>query len=124
MSEPVPTALALRRIGFIGLGVMGYPIAGHLARAGHAITVYNRTPGKSRQWVEEFGGQVAGTPGQAARDADLVLVCVGNDADLRSVILGDQGAFAAMSSGSILIDHLCELSGAARPAPRHGAGVG
>ena len=93
---------------------MGYPIAGHLARSGHAVTVYNRTRRKAQQWVKEYGGRAAATPRQAARDADLVMVCVGNDADLRSVILGDPGAFAGMSTGSTLVDHTTSSAVVAR----------
>src|SRR5699024_6540955 len=93
------------RIAFLGLGVMGYPMAGHLARAGHSVTVYNRTSAKAEAWTREFGGQAAGTPREAALEAQFVLCCVGNDNDLRSVIMGDQGAFAGMDSGSTLVDH-------------------
>jgi 3-hydroxyisobutyrate dehydrogenase len=92
-------------VTFIGLGVMGYPMAGHLARAGHAVTVYNRTQAKAEQWISEHGGQRADTPAEAARQADVVFTCVGNDDDVRSVVLGDQGAFAGMRPGSILVDH-------------------
>ncbi len=126
MSETVPGATAPHRVAFIGLGVMGYPMAGHLARAGHAVTVYNRTASKSRKWVDEYGGRAAGTPAQAARDAELVFICVGNDADLRSVVLGDQGAFAGMNAGSALVDHTTasatiarELHGIARERHLH-----
>jgi 3-hydroxyisobutyrate dehydrogenase len=93
---------------------MGYPIAGHLAHSGHTVTVYNRTAHKARRWVHEYGGRAAGTPAQAAHDADLVFVCVGNDADLRSVILGDQGAFAGMPAGSTLVDHTTSSAVVAR----------
>lgn len=99
--EPV----APRDVAFLGLGVMGYPMAGHLARAGHRVTVYNRTPAKSGQWVAEYGHQSAGTPKTAAAGADIVFACVGNDDDLRSVVLGDDGAFAGMKSGAVFVDH-------------------
>jgi len=94
------------RIAFIGLGVMGYPMAGHLRKkSGHDVTVYNRTPAKAAQWVKEFGGAGAPTPRQAARDADLVFCCVGNDDDVRSVAYGGLGALAGMKQGAILVDH-------------------
>ena len=93
-------------IAFIGLGVMGYPMAGHLRKkGGHDVTVYNRTPAKAAQWVKEFGGAGAPTPRQAARDADLVFCCVGNDDDVRSVAYGGLGALAGMKQGAILVDH-------------------
>ena len=96
----------MARIAFIGLGVMGYPMAGHLRKkGGHDITVYNRTPAKAAQWVKEFGGAGAPTPRQAARDADLVFCCVGNDDDVRSVAYGGLGALAGMKQGAILVDH-------------------
>ena len=96
----------MARIAFIGLGVMGYPMAGHLRKkGGHDITVYNRTPAKAAQWVKEFGGAGAPTPRQAARDADLVFCCVGNDDDVRSVAYGELGALAGMKQGAILVDH-------------------
>ena len=108
--EPsTPTAVA-----FIGLGVMGFPMAGHLSKAGHAVTVYNRSTEKARAWVEEFGGQSAGTPREAAQSADLVFCCVGNDDDLRSVILGADGAFAGMRTGSLLVDHTTASAEVAR----------
>ena len=93
------------KLAFLGLGVMGFPMAGHLARAGHAVVVYNRTPGKAAQWVEKYGGNSAPTPAAAARDASLVMMCVGNDDDVRAVALGPDGAVGAMKSGSVLVDH-------------------
>ena len=90
---------------FIGLGVMGYPMAGHLAAAGHKVAVYNRTGAKGQAWAEEHGGDFRATPREAAESADFVMACVGNDDDLRSVCLGDTGAFAGMSAGSIFVDH-------------------
>jgi 3-hydroxyisobutyrate dehydrogenase len=93
------------RIGFIGLGVMGYPMAGHLARAGHDVTVFNRTAAKAERWVGEHGGRFAATPALAAEDADFVIACVGRDSDLREVTLGANGAFAAMRKGSVFVDH-------------------
>ncbi len=90
---------------FIGLGVMGFPMAGHLVRAGHHVTVYNRTRGKAEAWAQKFSGRLANTPAEAARDAELVFACVGNDDDLRSVTLGELGAFAGMRRGAIFVDH-------------------
>lgn len=95
----------MAKIAFIGLGVMGYPMAGHLARAGHQLCVYNRTATKAAQWLAEFPGTQAATPREAALGAEWVMVCVGNDADLRSVVLGADGAFAGMSPGAVLVDH-------------------
>ena len=119
-----------RRVAFLGLGVMGYPMAGHLARAGHHVTVYNRTGAKAAAWVTEYGGTHAATPRAAAAGADLVFACVGNDADLRSVTLGDDGAgfgaFAGMKAGAVFVDHTTasaeiarELSAAARARNLH-----
>jgi 3-hydroxyisobutyrate dehydrogenase-like beta-hydroxyacid dehydrogenase len=99
--EPIPA----KTVAFLGLGVMGHPMAGHLARAGHRVTVYNRTSAKAAQWVHEFGGRAAPTPRDAARDAEIVFACVGNDDDLRSVVLGDDGAYAGMRRGAIFVDH-------------------
>jgi len=95
--EPTPA----RDVAFLGLGVMGHPMAGHLARAGHRTTVYNRTAAKAVQWAAEYGGGHAATPREAARGIDIVFACVGNDDDLRSVTLGDDGAFAGMKPGAI-----------------------
>lgn len=92
------------KVAFIGLGVMGYPMAGHLAKAGHDVTVYNRTTSKAKKWVDEFGGKMALSPRAAAYDCDIVFVCVGNDNDLRSVVLGENGAFAGMKPGATLWD--------------------
>jgi len=103
-----------RRVGFVGLGVMGYPMAGHLARAGHAVAVYNRTGSKARAWIGEYGGRVAASPAEAARDAELVFVCVGNDDDLRSVVLGKDGALAGMTAGATLVDHTTASASLAR----------
>lgn len=95
----------MAKLAFLGLGVMGYPMAGHLQAAGHDVTVYNRTAAKAEKWVNQHGGAMATTPREAANGADMVLACVGNDDDLRSVTLGDDGAFAGMTSGSIFVDH-------------------
>ena len=107
---------------FIGLGVMGYPMAAHLANAGHRVTVYNRTPSKAQSWVTEMQAhgidatrlQAAATPAQAAKGADFVFICVGNDDDLRSVVLGDAGALAGMASGAVLVDHTTASANVAR----------
>lgn len=104
----------MKQIAFLGLGVMGYPMAGHLCKAGYQVTVYNRTQTKAEQWAQDFGGSVAATPAQAAAQADIVLACVGNDDDLRSVTLGEQGAFATMKSGTVFIDHTTASAEVAR----------
>ena len=109
-------------VAFIGLGVMGYPMAGHLAKAGHRVTVYNRTPAKAQAWVTEFAADVsakgaqgfAATPREAAMQADIVFCCVGNDDDLRSVTLGADGAFAGMRPGTIFVDHTTASASVAR----------
>lgn len=93
------------KVAFIGLGVMGYPMAGHLARAGHQVTVYNRTATKAEKWAAEFGGSTAATPREAVEGAKFVFACVGNDDDLRSVVLGKDGALAGMAPGAIFCDH-------------------
>ncbi len=90
---------------FIGLGVMGYPMAGFLARAGYPVTVYNRTPARAEAWAKEYSGEVVATPAAAAAGADVVFACVGNDDDLRSVTLGEEGAFNALESGAVFVDH-------------------
>ncbi|WP_421876102.1 NAD(P)-dependent oxidoreductase [Pacificispira sp.] len=91
-------------IGWIGLGVMGFPMAGHLAKAGHTVRVYNRTAARGADWVREFGGSQAATPEEAAAGADIVFSCVGNDDDLRAVTLGPDGAFGAMATGAYYVD--------------------
>lgn len=93
------------KVAFIGLGVMGLPMAGHLAKAGHDVTVYNRSPQKAQAWVKEFGGRACATPRGAAQGAQIVFACVGNDDDLRSIVLGADGAFAGMSAGATFVDH-------------------
>jgi 3-hydroxyisobutyrate dehydrogenase-like beta-hydroxyacid dehydrogenase len=96
----------MAKLAFLGLGVMGYPMAGHLLKkGGHEVTVYNRTAAKAQQWAKEYGGKHAPTPREAARDCDFVMMCVGNDDDVRSVVYGDNGALAGMKSGAILVDH-------------------
>ena len=95
----------MAKVAFLGLGVMGYPMAGHLKAAGHDVTVYNRTTAKLEKWAEQYGGSYATTPREAAKGAEFVMACVGNDDDLRSVTLGDDGAFVGMSAGAIFVDH-------------------
>ncbi|MFY8086371.1 MAG: NAD(P)-dependent oxidoreductase, partial [Rubrivivax sp.] len=116
-----------RRVAFLGLGVMGYPMAGHLARAGHHVTVYNRTAAKAHAWVAEYGGQMAATPLAAAQSgggAEIVFACVGNDDDLRSVTLGEQGAFAGMPRGAVFVDHTTASAEVARSLCASASGMG
>ncbi|MEM7207270.1 MAG: NAD(P)-dependent oxidoreductase [Pseudomonadota bacterium] len=103
-----------KTVAFIGLGVMGYPMAGYLAKAGHTVRVYNRTATKSSQWVSEHGGSDHPTPAETAQGADFVMACVGNDDDLRSVALGDDGAFAGMNAGTVFVDHTTASANVAR----------
>ena len=105
MSTRTYDPISPQRVAFLGLGVMGHPMAGHLARAGHQVTVYNRTRSKADAWVSEYGGHAASTPRDAVNGATLVFSCVGNDEDLRSVVLGEHGAFAGMAPGAVLVDH-------------------
>ena len=93
------------KLTFLGLGVMGFPMAGHLQKAGHSVTVYNRNAEKSAKWVATYGGAAGATPREAAAGADIVLMCVGNDNDVRSVVYGDAGALAGMKAGAVLVDH-------------------
>ncbi len=95
----------MAKVAFLGLGVMGFPMAGHLAAKGHAVTVYNRSPAKAEAWVDQHGGARAPSPARAAAGADFVMTCVGNDDDLRAVCLGAEGAFAGMHPGAVLVDH-------------------
>jgi 3-hydroxyisobutyrate dehydrogenase-like beta-hydroxyacid dehydrogenase len=96
----------MAKVAFLGLGVMGYPMAGHLLKkGGHDVTVYNRTGAKAQQWAKEYGGKHAPTPREAAKDCDFVMMCVGNDDDVRSVVYGDNGALAGMKKGAVLVDH-------------------
>jgi 3-hydroxyisobutyrate dehydrogenase len=102
------------KVAFLGLGVMGYPMAGHLAKAGHEVTVYNRTTAKADQWTAEFGGHFATTPKDAAVGQEIVFACVGNDDDLRSITLGERGAFSGMSEGALFVDHTTASAEVAR----------
>ncbi|MGK6308567.1 NAD(P)-dependent oxidoreductase [Variovorax sp. DT-64] len=114
--DPIPA----HKVAFLGLGVMGYPMAGHLALAGHSVAVYNRTAAKSAAWQQEFGSQAKGslrhapTPREAAAGADIVFCCVGNDDDLRSVVLGEHGALAGMAKGAVFVDHTTASADVAR----------
>ncbi len=104
----------MAKVAFLGLGVMGYPMAGHLARQGHEVCVYNRSAEKALRWVAEHGGRSASPPREAAAGAEFVMSCVGNDDDLRSVVLGADGAFAGMVPGSVLVDHTTASASVAR----------
>jgi len=104
----------MAKVAFIGLGVMGYPMAGHIARGGHDVTVYNRTAAKAETWVGKYGGASAPTPREAAEGRDFVFSCVGNDDDLRAVTIGEDGAFSAMAAGSVFIDNTTASANVAR----------
>ncbi len=104
----------MANVAFIGLGVMGFPMAGHLAAKGHAVTVFNRTAAKAAAWVERHGGRAAPTPAEAAVGAEFVFTCVGNDDDLRAVVLGPDGAFAGMAADATLVDHTTASAAVAR----------
>jgi 3-hydroxyisobutyrate dehydrogenase len=103
-----------RPVAFLGLGVMGFPMAGHLSLAGHDVLVYNRSAGKAKAWTGEFKGRTAATPREAAAGRDIVFCCVGNDDDLRSVALGEDGAFAGMKAGAVFVDHTTASANVAR----------
>ncbi|MEM7337701.1 MAG: NAD(P)-dependent oxidoreductase [Actinomycetota bacterium] len=104
----------MTRVGFVGLGVMGYPMAGHLAEAGHEVTVYNRTTAKAEAWVAEHGGSWASTPAGAAAGAEIVMACVGNDDDVRAVMLGDDGVIAGLDAPGVIVDHTTASADLAR----------
>ncbi len=104
----------VRKVAFLGLGVMGYPMAGHLVKAGHDVTVYNRTQAKAQKWAEQYGARWAATPAQAAKDCDIVFACVGEDKDLREVVLGENGALAGMKPGAVFVDHTTDSADIAR----------
>jgi len=117
----------MAKVAFLGLGVMGYPMAGHLLKkGGHEVTVYNRSSAKAAQWVKEYGGKTAATPREAATGCEFVLMCVGNDNDVRAVVHGEQGALAGMRNGAILVDHTTASAILARElhAECNGRGVG
>ncbi len=111
-------------VAFLGLGVMGYPMAGHLAANGHKVTVYNRTQSKAKAWVKQHGGKSASTPAAAAKGADMVFACVGNDDDVRSVVYGKTGAFAGMVKGTIFVDHTTASADLARELAADGRKAG
>jgi len=102
------------KLAFIGLGVMGYPMAGHLQRAGHKVTVFNRTAAKAVDWVETYGGALAATPALAAADASIIFSCVGNDDDVREIAFGEDGVFAGMAKGALFVDHTTASASLAR----------
>jgi len=111
-------------VAFLGLGVMGYPMAGHLHKAGYQVTVYNRTQTKAQAWVAEFGGKYAATPKEAVKGAEIVFCCVGNDHDLREVTIGDHGAFQAMNADSLFVDHTTASAGVASELAAKAAQLG
>lgn len=108
VDHPLPT------VAFIGLGVMGYPMAGHLQQAGYQVRVYNRTQGKAQAWQQQYGGVVCTTPAEAATGAAVVMLCVGNDDDVRSVVYGDDGVLAGLATGAVLVDHTTASADLAR----------
>jgi 3-hydroxyisobutyrate dehydrogenase-like beta-hydroxyacid dehydrogenase len=117
-------SLPPRRVAFLGLGVMGHPMAGHLARAGHRVTVYNRTAAKVQAWVADYAGASAATPRAAVAGADFVFSCVGNDDDLRAVTVGAEGAFAGMQPGAVFVDHTTASAAVARELHATARGLG
>ncbi|MGA1166717.1 MAG: NAD(P)-dependent oxidoreductase, partial [bacterium] len=112
------------KVSFLGLGVMGYPMAGYLVKAGHEVCVYNRTAEKAAKWVQQHGGTSASTPSEAAKGAEIVFTCVGNDDDLRQVVNGEQGAFRGMDKGTLLVDHTTTSAIVARELASVGASLG
>ena len=105
---------SIKNVSFIGLGVMGYPMAGHLSKAGYSVRVYNRSKDKASKWVEEYGGAQADTPAEVASGADVVFACVGNDDDIRSVTIGSDGAYSGMAAGACFVDHTTASAEVAR----------
>jgi len=116
--------MSAQKVAFVGLGVMGYPMAGHLAAAGHDVVVYNRTAARAGDWTAKHGGRSAPTPAQAATGRDIVFSCVGNDDDVRAVVLGESGILAGMESGAILVDHTTASATLARELATAGADKG
>jgi 3-hydroxyisobutyrate dehydrogenase len=114
----------MAKLAFLGLGVMGFPMAGHLQAAGHDVTVYNRTAAKAEKWVATHGGKMAATPAEAAAGAEMVMACVGNDDDLRSVCLGEDGAFVSMAEGTLFVDHTTVSAAVTRELHDVAAGKG
>ncbi len=113
-----------KKVAFLCLGTMGYPMAGHLARAGHDVRVYNRTASRAQQWVAEFGGRALGSPAEAVQGVDIAFVCTGNDDDLRGVVAGDSGVFEALSPGGVLVDHTTVSAQTARELASDAEGLG
>ncbi|AZQ83787.1 NAD(P)-dependent oxidoreductase [Colwellia sp. Arc7-635] len=113
----------MKKVSFIGLGVMGFPMAGHLQNSGYQVTVYNRSPKKAESWVQQYGGTMATTPARAVKDSDIVFVCVGNDDDLRQVVLGPNGAFSGMKAKAILVDHTTASATVARELAHKAASI-
>ncbi|RZS58364.1 NAD(P)-dependent oxidoreductase [Sphaerotilus mobilis] len=124
MSNKTYESTPSRRVAFLGLGVMGGPMAGHLAAAGHQVTVYNRTASKAAAWAAQHGGTHAATPREAVAGAQIVFACVGNDDDLRSVVLGNDGALAGMAAGTVFVDHTTASAEVARELSTVAAGRG
>jgi 3-hydroxyisobutyrate dehydrogenase len=114
----------MAKVAFLGMGVMGYPMAGHLAAKGHDVTVYNRTAAKAGEWVKQHKGKSAPTPAAAAKGAEIVFACVGNDDDVRSVVYGKDGAFAGMGKGTIFVDHTTASADLARELETEGKKLG
>jgi 3-hydroxyisobutyrate dehydrogenase len=114
----------MAKVAFLGLGVMGFPMAGHLVKAGHEVTVYNRTPARAAAWVEKHGGKKAPTPAEAAKGREIVFACVGNDDDLRSILNGEKGAFAGMGKGALFVDHTTASAEVARESAKIAAEQG
>jgi 3-hydroxyisobutyrate dehydrogenase len=114
----------MKKVSFIGLGVMGFPMAGHLQNSGYQVTVFNRTQQKAEIWVEKYGGKMATTPAKAVKDSDIVFVCVGNDEDLKQVILGANGAFSGMKADAILVDHTTASASIARELSQQAKSIG
>lgn len=124
IADKTYSATAAHTVAFIGLGVMGGPMAGHLARAGHRVSVYNRTAGRATEWTSAFAGRAASTPRLAAQGSQVVMSCVGNDDDLRSVMLGADGALAGLEPGAIVVDHTTTSAAVAREMHRAAADLG
>jgi 3-hydroxyisobutyrate dehydrogenase-like beta-hydroxyacid dehydrogenase len=114
----------MAKVAFLGMGVMGYPMAGHLAAKGHDVTVYNRSAEKAKKWTAEHKGRAAATPAEAAKGQDFVMACVGNDDDVRSVVYGKDGAFAGMTKGAVFVDHTTASADLARELEREGTILG
>ncbi len=114
----------MAKLTFLGLGVMGAPMAGHLVKAGHEVVVYNRTKAKAEDWVKTYGGQAVDSPGEAVVGAQFVIACLGNDDDVRSVVLGEEGAFANMEAGVVFVDHTTTSANLARELSEKATAMG